>query len=158
MYVAPELELTQMPPPWELTFMAPEGTVQVSKGGKQPTFLLDHDTYEPQQWSSWCHMPKDTIAACIPWWEPAAPSFVLWDANIQRIHGWWQNLLCWFLQYLFNNLNLSVSEWKLETYFSHKQPWVICLVCAVGAENGCLECVGTAPGDCGWWLSQETQW
>ena len=64
---APELELSLNPCLWRLVFMVPEGAMQASKGGKQPTVLSSYDAYEPQQQPAWCHNPKCVAVVWIPW-------------------------------------------------------------------------------------------
>jgi hypothetical protein len=45
-----DLELTWIYPPWELTSMVPEGSIQASKGGTQLIVLPMHDTYGGHKW------------------------------------------------------------------------------------------------------------
>lgn len=48
--------------------MAPEGTMQASKAGKQSPILLNYDAYEPPQQPPLHDNPKDAAVACTPWW------------------------------------------------------------------------------------------
>lgn len=42
----------------ELALMVPEGSMQVSKWGKQQAVLPSHAIHEPQQWPAWHNNPK----------------------------------------------------------------------------------------------------
>jgi hypothetical protein len=59
---APGLGLTWEPPPRELASMVPEGAMQASKGGKQPTVPPKYGPYEP-----WRPPPEDAVVASTTW-------------------------------------------------------------------------------------------
>lgn len=49
------------------TSLGPEGTMQASKGEKQPTALPNYDAYDPHQWPAWHSNPTGAVVAHVFW-------------------------------------------------------------------------------------------
>lgn len=47
--------------------MVPEGILQASKGGRQPTVLVGYDAYILYQRAAKHNSPKSVLVACQPW-------------------------------------------------------------------------------------------